>query len=114
MTHTTHERHDHQHGKNCGHTAVAHQEHVDYLHEGHLHHPHDGHVDECVVEASSANAAKCTPKHECGEHAKDHVHSANCGHERVPHGDHTDYLVGKHLHQPHGKHCDDHGTLNLA
>jgi hypothetical protein len=32
----------------------------------------------------------------------------------VPHGDHTDYLVGDHLHHPHGDHCDDHGALRLA
>jgi hypothetical protein len=31
----------------------------------------------------------------------------------VPHGDHTDYLVGDHLHRPHGDHCDDHGGLML-
>jgi hypothetical protein len=30
----------------------------------------------------------------------------------VPHGDHTDYLVGGHLHHPHGGHCDDHGKLS--
>jgi hypothetical protein len=29
----------------------------------------------------------------------------------VPHGDHTDYLVGGPLHHPHGGHCDDHGAL---
>jgi hypothetical protein len=32
----------------------------------------------------------------------------------VPHGDHNDYLVGGHLHSPHGEHCDDHGALSLA
>jgi hypothetical protein len=29
----------------------------------------------------------------------------------VPHDGHTDYLVGNHLHRPHGQHCDDHGAL---
>jgi hypothetical protein len=35
----------HQHGNNCGHEAVPHGDHVDYLVDGHLHHPHDGHCD---------------------------------------------------------------------
>src|SRR5580658_2719526 len=33
----------HVHGPNCGHEAVPHGNHVDYLVSGHLHHPHDGH-----------------------------------------------------------------------
>jgi len=35
----------HQHGDACGHMAVPHGDHVDYLVNGHLHHPHDGHCD---------------------------------------------------------------------
>ena len=30
----------HEHGPGCGHTAIRHDGHVDYLQEGHLHHPH--------------------------------------------------------------------------
>jgi hypothetical protein len=33
------EEHAHVHGPNCGHTAVRHDGHTDYLHHGHLHHP---------------------------------------------------------------------------
>lgn len=40
------EQHDHQHGSECGHTAVPHGDHVDYVHEGHRHAPHGGHYDE--------------------------------------------------------------------
>lgn len=40
------EQHDHQHGPECGHTAVPHGDHVDYVHEGHRHAPHGGHYDE--------------------------------------------------------------------
>lgn len=36
----------HQHGPGCGHEAVPHGDHVDYLVDGHLHHPHDGHCDD--------------------------------------------------------------------
>jgi DNA-binding transcriptional ArsR family regulator len=50
-----HEKQDHQHGPGCGHTAVRHGDHLDYLHDGHLHHPHDDHVDEHVIEVSAKN-----------------------------------------------------------
>ena len=35
----------HTHGPSCGHEAVPHGDHVDYLVNGHLHHPHEGHCD---------------------------------------------------------------------
>ena len=37
-----------------------------------------------------------------------HVHSANCGHTRVQHDDHVDYLHDGHLHAPHEQHQDEH------
>jgi len=40
-----------------------------------------------------------------------HTHSATCGHPRVIHGDHVDFLVDGRLHHPHGSHCDDHGAI---
>ena len=43
-----------------------------------------------------------------------HVHGPGCGHEAVPHGDHTDYLVEGRLHHMHDGHCDDHGPLAIA
>jgi hypothetical protein len=76
-----------------------------------MHRPHDGHIDECSVAVGSANASGCTPSHACGSHDAAHTHGAGCGHDAVPHGDHTDYLVGGHLHHPHAGHCDDHGAL---
>lgn len=36
----------HVHGPGCGHEAVPHGDHVDYLVDGHLHHPHGGHCDD--------------------------------------------------------------------
>jgi hypothetical protein len=41
-------KHDkkHKHGPGCGHEAVPHGDHVDYLVEGHLHHPHGDHCDD--------------------------------------------------------------------
>ena len=112
--HVIHDQHSHQHGPNCGHTAVKHNGHTDYLHDGHLHSPHQGHVDEHSIEVSTSNPAACTPDHTCQGHEKAHKHGPNCGHEAVPHGTHTDYLVAGHLHHPDGDHCDDHGVLQAA
>lgn len=35
----------HIHGQGCGHQAIVHGDHVDYMVEGHLHHPHETHCD---------------------------------------------------------------------
>jgi zinc transport system permease protein len=40
------EDHDHEHGEDCGHLAVPHGDHVDYVHDGHRHAPHGSHYDE--------------------------------------------------------------------
>lgn len=38
--------HPHQHGDDCGHPAVPHGDHVDYVHDGHRHAVHGEHYDE--------------------------------------------------------------------
>jgi zinc transport system permease protein len=38
--------HPHAHGPECGHLAVPHDDHVDYVHDGHRHAPHGSHYDE--------------------------------------------------------------------
>jgi zinc transport system permease protein len=38
--------HPHEHGPDCGHLAVTHDDHVDYVHDGHRHAPHEAHYDE--------------------------------------------------------------------
>ena len=38
--------HLHEHGDDCGHPAVPHGDHVDYIHDGHRHAPHGEHYDE--------------------------------------------------------------------
>ncbi len=43
---TVEEPHRHEHGPGCGHPAVEHGDHVDYIHHGHRHAPHGGHYDE--------------------------------------------------------------------
>lgn len=40
------ESHQHEHGEDCGHPAVPHGDHVDYVHDGHRHAPHGSHYDE--------------------------------------------------------------------
>ena len=37
---------NHVHGPGCGHAAVPHGDHVDYLVNGHLHHAHGDHCDD--------------------------------------------------------------------
>lgn len=109
-----HPDHPHQHGAGCGHTAIRHGDHVDYLHDGHLHHMHGDHVDEHVIEVSATNPDRCTAGEPCTGHEPGHVHGPGCGHEAVPHGDHIDYLVDGRLHHPHGDHCDDHGPIEVV
>lgn len=100
---------EHAHSSNCGHTAIQHGDHIDYLHNGHLHHPHEDHYDDHSIEISADNPAECKPIIEDG----DHIHGPSCGHESIPHGDHIDYIVGNRLHHLHDGHCDDHGVINI-
>jgi zinc transport system permease protein len=44
--HDHEEEHPHEHGPDCGHVAVRHGDHVDYVHDGHRHASHGGHYDE--------------------------------------------------------------------
>jgi len=38
--------HPHEHGPGCGHEAIPHGDHLDYLHDGHRHAAHGAHYDE--------------------------------------------------------------------
>lgn len=44
--HHTIDEHPHEHGDDCGHVAVPHGDHVDYVHDGHRHAVHGKHYDE--------------------------------------------------------------------
>ncbi len=114
MTHTTHDPHNHAHVAGCGHSSLQHDDHSDYLHDGHMHHGHDGHFDEHELAASSKNPADCNDGHDCAAHEAAHRHASGCGHEPVPHAGHVDYVVGGHLHNQHGAHCDDHGAVRVS
>jgi hypothetical protein len=112
--HLSANEHPHHHAPGCGHIAVKHGDHVDYLHDGHLHSPSGDGVDEHVIEVSARNPDHCTPANGHKGHEAGHVHGPHCGHPAVPHGEHTDYLVQGHLHHPHGDHCDDHGPVETV
>ena len=44
--HVRHLKHPHRHGEGCGHVAIRHADHVDYVHAGHRHAAHGDHWDE--------------------------------------------------------------------
>ncbi|MCL7368379.1 hypothetical protein [Streptomyces ardesiacus] len=46
LQHQPHPAHDHAHGEGCGHVAVPHGDHMDYVHDGHRHAAHDDHWDD--------------------------------------------------------------------
>jgi len=49
------EGHGHEHGPRCGHEAIRHGDHVDYLHDGHRHAPHGAHYDEHAEAADAGD-----------------------------------------------------------
>ena len=102
----------HHHGPGCGHVAVQHEGHTDYLRQGHLDHGEGDHLEEHVIAVDKTHPDTCT--HGASGHPAKHVHGQNCGHPAVPHGDHVDYLVEGRLHHPHDGHCDDHGLLKVV
>ena len=103
--------HNHAHGSDCGHMAVAHNGHTDYLHDGHMHHVHDAHYDEHVIKVSALNPDAEAPLP--ADRHDGHMHTmASDAHEAIPHGDHVDFLHDGHLHHPHGDHIDEHGPLD--
>jgi hypothetical protein len=67
-----------------------------------------------TIPVSDTNPHECTDGHACDHHDDDHGHGPDCEHEAVQHGDHVDYVVGGHLHHPHGDHCDNHGPVEAA
>ena len=43
------------------------------------------------------------------EHTVDeHAHGDDCGHQKIEHGDHVDYVHDGHRHAVHGEHYDEH------
>jgi DNA-binding transcriptional ArsR family regulator len=92
--HAEHTVTEHQHGSDCGHEAVQHDDHTDYVHGTHHHSLHDDHYDE----------HESVAEHSTSEHA----HGAECGHETVDHDGHVDFIHDGHKHAAHGEHYDEH------
>lgn len=107
MSHKLHEVHSHNHSENCGHQKIKHDDHIDYIHGDHLHHKHENHWDECKIEDTNQNPSKCK-KIESTE-----LHNDDCGHQKIPHGDHYDFLVDGRLENVHDNHIDDHGPVDI-
>ncbi len=100
-----HAGHDHVHGPKCGHKAVKHGDHTDYIHDGHYHAQHDTHVDDHGILKTSTDA--------CAQHAgHEHKHGAKCGHKSVKHDTHVDYQHDGHMHTAHNDHTDEHSATN--
>ena len=100
-----HAGHDHVHGAKCGHKAVKHGDHTDYIHDGHYHAQHANHVDDHGILGSSTDA--------CAQHAShEHKHGPKCGHKSVKHDTHVDYMHDGHLHTAHNDHVDEHTATN--
>ncbi|MGM0209097.1 hypothetical protein IGI96_003621 [Enterococcus sp. DIV0421] len=76
----------------------THENHVDYVHNG-----YEDHWDQCTLEVNEKNPGICNHVEAVCQHHPD------CGHEQVPHGNHTDYLVNGRLQHVH----DDHGAVEV-
>jgi len=102
---------------------VAHNGHYDVLVNGEFVSPIRGHSSSRSVEVEhhslddvvdpcqcTLHDADCLP----GEDEPPHLHDAGCGHERVMHNDHWDYIVNDHLHHPTDDgNCVIHGHIDF-
>jgi DNA-binding transcriptional ArsR family regulator len=95
---STHPGESHEHGPDCGHVAIPHQDHIDYLHNGSLHR----------LGGSPTRWMDCEPGRHAPHRMHRHVHGEGCGHVAIPHGDHVDYIHDGHRHATHDDHYDDH------
>jgi hypothetical protein len=103
VEHKSHEAH--KHGENCGHAAIKHSDHVDYMHDNHFHNTAaNGKVVEHKVRVAASK------EHTKASAENGHTHGVNCGHERIEHGDHSDYVVDGNVHHVDGDHCDQRAT----
>jgi hypothetical protein len=98
---------DHEHRIGCGHVAVIHDGHADFLIPdvsgvSHLEHIHHGKTLQHVLKDNSANPIVCAPVE--NGHQREHLHGKDCGHEAILHEDHVDYIVDNLLHHFHGDH----------
>jgi hypothetical protein len=103
---------EHKHGPTCGHKAVAHDKHTDWIHDGVYHCEHNDHYDShgAVIAADGEGQRSVASDLHVQVDEKGHKHGENCGHKTVKHDDHIDYIHDGHYHALHGAHGDDHGA----
>lgn len=103
----------HAHNEKCGHTAVKHDTHMDYIDNGEFHAQHANHFDNhgLAVSASEPAAREVAANHKMTTDEKGHAHNDNCGHKKVQHGDHFDFIHNGHYHAVHADHTDEHGNI---
>ncbi len=91
--HAEHTTAEHAHGADCGHEAVQHGDHVDYVHGGH----------------PPARLRRSLRRHSRGQHPRSSTPTGRTAATKaVQHGDHVDYVHGGHKHAAHGDHYDEH------
>jgi hypothetical protein len=94
--------HKHVHGKDCGHKRVVHNGHSDYIHDGEYHRAHEDHVDFHGATNKGRELSSTSHEHKHKNHA--HMHGDKCGHKKVKHDDHWDYLHDGHYHHKSKEH----------
>lgn len=109
-----HSQEEHSHRPGCGHIAINHNGHADFIMDAHLYPAHGGNLQQHILRESSEYPVVCAPiiDKTIGHH-QEHTHGPNCGHEAIQHEDHLDYIVDNLLHHYHEGHCDHHGNLQL-
>src|ERR1043165_7725275 len=78
----SHENQAPRHGEQCGHKAIQHGDHTDYLHDGHLHSAHIGHYDEHALSVNADNPNVVSEEHLRITSERGHVDLVI--HERTP------------------------------
>jgi hypothetical protein len=104
--------------EDSGHTAIEYKGRIHYVFNGHLYHEHEGKWKDSKIEDSIEHPVECLTDiaNGCWAHPEGEICGPDCGHEAVPHGDQTVYLVPDghgnfELHSPHGDHCHHHGKV---
>lgn len=99
----------------CCSSEEAHELETTTASEGNTYH-HLEELDECPLEDDFCNKLKIQKKggHLCLckiTRKFRHVHGDNCGHPKIVHDGHIDYIVDGKLHHHDSDHCDDHGPI---
>ncbi len=103
----------HMHNDKCGHAAVKHDTHTDYVENGAYHSAHADHFDKhgTAISSNDPAARNVASDTHFTVNENGHAHGDKCGHKKVAHADHFDYIHDGQYHSTHADHSDNHGTL---